>query len=428
MTQSPNDPPSHGDDGGPYRSRLLSFLRRQVLRWRDRSQTIARQASSAGVWGLQLLLYPVYAFFRGGRQGLGSSPAAAPARSLAATEMEPAMVEAVAIVATGLAEKLPPATKIDAIASDRESRQPVAIAADGQVLVLPQALQQELQAALAKLQPQQKGWLTRFVDWMGSGPLARSLDFFGESSSVLQTRRSATAERSLVHLWALPTPEEPFSLQVLLQSAISYFFGPRATQRLETAARDRQQAELETELEVTPVPEPSAFAPWLAYEDLFPASLTPATAAETDLTELPNAEETSTRTTAVSEGLELEGTDLFVSALPPRQEFALSPTQIAEGVESPTVASSSVAETLVPAPPEETEASLDDLDLATVERAADESAEYLNVRAVTSGYAKHPLEAIVGWLDRILSWAETRVATIWQLLRVWVASLFGRDR
>ncbi len=49
-------PPS----ASPYKSRLLSFLNRQSLQWRDRAGSTLRHLKVATEWGIQILIYPVY--------------------------------------------------------------------------------------------------------------------------------------------------------------------------------------------------------------------------------------------------------------------------------------------------------------------------------------------------------------------------------
>ncbi|NEO43957.1 MAG: hypothetical protein F6K55_07390 [Moorea sp. SIO4A3] len=45
---------------GPYRSRLFNFINRQSQRFADQVQRTMRHLKVAGVWGAQILLYPVY--------------------------------------------------------------------------------------------------------------------------------------------------------------------------------------------------------------------------------------------------------------------------------------------------------------------------------------------------------------------------------
>jgi len=52
---------------GPYQSRLFNAINRQRLRWGDRLGRGLRSAQVAAVWGLQMLLYPVYLLTQLGR-------------------------------------------------------------------------------------------------------------------------------------------------------------------------------------------------------------------------------------------------------------------------------------------------------------------------------------------------------------------------
>ncbi|MGK7932535.1 MAG: hypothetical protein AB4041_14030 [Microcystaceae cyanobacterium] len=51
----------------PYQSRLLSFLNRQSLRWRDRFGKTSRRLKVAAEWGVQMLVYPIYVLVQTGR-------------------------------------------------------------------------------------------------------------------------------------------------------------------------------------------------------------------------------------------------------------------------------------------------------------------------------------------------------------------------
>lgn len=52
---------------GRYQSKVFNFLSRQSLRLRDRSAQTWRQAKIAAVWGVQILLYPIYVGFQTAR-------------------------------------------------------------------------------------------------------------------------------------------------------------------------------------------------------------------------------------------------------------------------------------------------------------------------------------------------------------------------
>lgn len=52
---------------GRYQSRFLSFFSQQSLRLQDQSGQLWRQAKLAAVWGVQILLYPLYVAFQTGR-------------------------------------------------------------------------------------------------------------------------------------------------------------------------------------------------------------------------------------------------------------------------------------------------------------------------------------------------------------------------
>ncbi len=46
-----------------------------------------------------------------------------------------------------------------------------------------------------------------------------------------------------------------------------------------------------------------------------------------------------------------------------------------------------------------------------------EEKDYLETNATSSGYVKHPLERILGWLDKIILWIEELIVKIWRWLK-----------
>lgn len=52
---------------GRYRSRLFNFVSRQTRRWIDRGERATRQVTVATVWGVQILVYPIYLLFQSAR-------------------------------------------------------------------------------------------------------------------------------------------------------------------------------------------------------------------------------------------------------------------------------------------------------------------------------------------------------------------------
>lgn len=52
---------------GRYRSRLFNFVSRQTRRWIDRGERATRKVTVATVWGVQILVYPIYLLFQSAR-------------------------------------------------------------------------------------------------------------------------------------------------------------------------------------------------------------------------------------------------------------------------------------------------------------------------------------------------------------------------
>ncbi len=305
---------------GPYRSHLLTLLRRQLLRWQTRSQVALRQVRAAGVWSLQVL-WQSAARLWGGKH---------PSRRLGGREAETTPVDIDRILAT-LRHELETEPPVRAIACDCQSRKLVAIATDNRIVVVPASLQNRLAASVGV---PQKNRLLQL--WAGTRRAA---------ARGLARSNGETTGGIWGNLWSPSTPEAPFSLAALIQGAIAYFFGLRSAPRL-------------TEGERTPAAiEPSGFGAWLSYEDLFPSELPPSNA---------------TSTAAALPASPTLGSDL---------EFFPVATEPAGHLDSAAMAN---------------------------------EPECLEVRAVTQGYIRHPLEIVIGWLDGLLCWLESRAAALWQ--------------
>ncbi|GAB4278842.1 MAG: hypothetical protein Fur0025_05690 [Oscillatoriaceae cyanobacterium] len=54
--------------------------------------------------------------------------------------------------------------------------------------------------------------------------------------------------------------------------------------------------------------------------------------------------------------------------------------------------------------------------------------DFLETRAVVTGYVKHPLELVLEWLDRALVWAETIIGKLWRLGMQWWQGLQNRTK
>jgi hypothetical protein len=52
---------------GRFQSQLFSALSQRSLKWRDRLQRLVRQAKLASLWGVQIVIYPIYVVFQTGR-------------------------------------------------------------------------------------------------------------------------------------------------------------------------------------------------------------------------------------------------------------------------------------------------------------------------------------------------------------------------
>ncbi len=413
-----------------YKSNLLNFLNRQSLRLRDQGHRWLRQLNLTTLWGGQIALYPIYALFQAGRLASRQlqqqvqrvfaqlRPAPEVPADLAITRLLDALnpeqppqnqfrMPRRSPQFTSAIMALPTIERIKAIASNRTTQELQLITEGNTVIPLPPEQQPQLQQRIlweiasywqlwrryqqrqatlqlptdrsAKLaigdRPQLAAptrWFYQLMDWVQQGPLAHRLNWFEETALVPQPRTTwfqphlgQLPSAALIRLdgvksfdWPAWTNQLPQTspLSQWLKAAIAYFFG-RTTPTLSAAPTPPQVADpwdftLDHEAPIEFVAEPASHRPAVEWYVTGRAEALP----------LPSA--------------------------PPRPAL-------------PTTAQSRSTK------PNLTWANVFANDLTTT---------LIDTIATPIGYIQHPLERLLGWLDQVLLWLETRIRQLWQWL------------
>ncbi|MDC0834610.1 hypothetical protein POG22_16595 [Geitlerinema sp. CS-897] len=246
---------------GPYQSRLFNFIADRSLRFGDTAAKAFRHAKLAVQNAAQTLLYPVYAIF----QTIRRSDRQVASGSTAEAEALPQSDTPIRNVLETLDRLEVRETPVCGIASSREDRKMVLVAAENRVLepLSPEKQQQLEDSVLAELSriPQLSPSLSsppvksksrnsfdRLMTWVRGSAIARRLNWFNEAALPATTvnsgvsnsdtraivssqavyeidRRLATLE-SEYFLPIAESPEPPLEkLRHILKAAIDYFFG-----------------------------------------------------------------------------------------------------------------------------------------------------------------------------------------------------------
>ncbi len=413
-----------------YKSNLLNFLNRQSLRLRDQGNRWLRQVKLTTLWGGQIALYPIYALFQAGRLASRQlqqqvqrvfaqlRPATEVPADLAITRLLDALnpeqppqnqfwMPRRSPQFTSAIIALPTIERIKAIASSRATRELQLITEGNTVIPLPPAQQSQLQQRLvweiasywqlwrryqqrqatlqlptdrsAKLaigdRPQLAAptrWFYQLMDWVQQGPLAHRLNWFEETALVPQPRTTwfqphlgQLPSDALIRLdgvtnfdWQAWTNQLPQTspLSQWLKAAIAYFFG-------------------RTPPTLTAAPAPPKIAdPWDFTLD--------------------------------------DANSIEFGAVPlrptPADEWVV--TGRAEAMPLPSVPTRPALPTTA-----QSRSTKPNLTWANV-FANDLTTTLIDTIATPIGYIQHPLERLLGWLDQVLLWLETRIRQLWQWL------------
>jgi hypothetical protein len=247
--------------------------------------------------------------------------------------------------------------------------------ATGTITIAPQLAAPQLATPRPQLAAPTR-WFYQLMDWVQQGPLAHQLNWFDETALVPQPRPELSAphlgrlsRHGLIRLdgvtnfnwrtWANQFPQtSPFTHW--LKAAIVYFFG-RTTPTLTAAP-----------------PLPKTADPWdFTLDDATPIEF------------VPDAPPITT----------------------PAVAWHITGRTAATPLPSATVrhALPSNAQSRTSAKPNLTWANVFANDLTTT---------LIETIATPIGYIQHPLERLLGWLDRLLFWIETQIDHLWQ----WITS------
>jgi hypothetical protein len=357
-----------------YQSQFLTFLNQQTQRLKDQTGLMWRHLKLATVWGSQIVLYPIYALFQATR--------------MANRQLRQAAYRALAL--------LLPATE------SSRSEQPLA---QQDMLTIP-----DRPHLIAPVR-----FFYQLMAWVQQGDIAHQLNLFSETAIVAQPSadwfrpqlgqlpgdgmvlKSADAidwEHVLGNLTSMA------GVSSLIRSAVHHFFG------------HHQPA-------ITAAPKPTELAdPWeseaveITVETVEP-TLTDSIPAENFVTgefvDLHTIETTILASAAATIAASLPiVSETF--ALPSRsfkQKLAGLVKQVRGRISQPQTAPVPTIASLPQAP---TAANLTWQNVFS----SDPTTTWIETVAEPVGYIQHPLERLLGWVDRGFVWIETLIRRLWQ--------------
>jgi hypothetical protein len=178
---------------------------------------------------------------------------------------------------------------------------------------------------------------------------------------------------------------DPFQIQALIQAAIDYFFNqPQEDARLSKSNSSQISLSSSATQKLPAAETPATQAPWLSWDDLY----------------------TETETVNLSD----RSQDARSTSLPPtpkKKPLKLKKPPVRRRL-SPTVAPSPNLTNNEPSSLVQNQPTNSNLEL---------DPDWIETPATPVGYVKHPLVRILEWLDRLILWLESAIATIWRWLR-----------
>ncbi len=378
----------------PYQSRLLNFLNRQGIKWRDSLEVSARKIKTVANWSLQLLLYPVYFLVQTGR--------------LAGHKL---------VYSQGNNFKLPSSTIIESvlgsldepsilgIACNLEDRQLVLTKDQEIIPVSPQdnqplkqriylelveyyrqaRLKKYLDKPLTKLLPKSPNLLPpvrlfwQTLAWVEGGKLATSLNLFNET-------RLVTSQSLQVSLYVNYSSK---ALLELIQAALDYFLSSdRQSTRFPQPSKLYLESKnylkrLNNSLNSDADPFQIKYIIYAALEHFF----------------LQKGQVKRTLLPVASDEAWLSWEELFPIDSLPKEE-----------VVSPVISLPAWEETVIIQASESLVSKPSSLNLEYL-------TDCLETEAKDLGYVEHSLEKSIKWLDRLILWVEESLLRLWRWLR-----------
>jgi hypothetical protein len=445
-----------------YQSQFLNFLNQQTQRLKDQTGLMWRHVKLATVWGSQIVLYPIYALFQATR--------------MANRQLRHAAYRALSLLMPGTDEpktdtaiqkvlgKLDYNATIQAIASDLQTRELCLISTANQTIALAPDQQKSLQHRITveiaeywhrwrQYQRRQAGlqltsraerqlarqtgltitdrpnliapvrFFYQLMAWVQQGDIAHQLNLFAETAIVPQP----SAEWFVPHLGRLPGDavvlmsaaaidwDHVFAnltsmegVSSLIRSAVHHFFGhhqptiaaaPKPTELADPWESSAVEITAET---VEPNPAESFVTGELVDLETLETSVL-ASAAATIAANLPMTSGRSKTIAPETPALPSRSLKQKIAGLVKQVRGRISKAQTAR---VPTISTPSIAS--LPQPP--TAANLTWNNVFS----SDPTTTWIETSAEHIGYIQHPLEKLLGWVDRAFVWVETHVLQLWQ--------------
>ncbi|HAC62379.1 MAG TPA: hypothetical protein DCF68_02295 [Cyanothece sp. UBA12306] len=349
-------PPSSSNT---YKSRLFNFLNRQSVELGDQIYRSARHLKLAAKWGIQLLIYPVY----------------------------------LAVQAGSTARK-----RLAKVTSSHDSS-----------ANLPSLENDKKVAAKNVLPP--VGWFWQTMEWVQTSSLAIKINLFGESSLIVnhQDVEVISIESFLKKEYLQDQNTDPFTIKMLILAAIDYFFyGTNVDQKIQ------ENPQSNSNLPPGNVLFKKIDDPWLSWDDLyqetspniqqisdpqFPPILTQTSAS--------SPEPRKSRQKNVKPQLKNRNRNRNRN----RSKTITKPQPITKKIEKTkhiqkSVTKVSLSYSLSEPQPQDNYQQI--------------SPDWIETKAQSTGYVKHPLVYVLELLDLIILWLEEWIIKFWN----WLGKLF----
>ncbi|NJK99257.1 MAG: hypothetical protein HC910_01345 [Spirulinaceae cyanobacterium SM2_1_0] len=462
----------------PYNSRLLTLLNQQAIGWSDRLSRSARQLQVWLLWSAQILAYPIYLLAQTSRslgRKLGQALGAVPKLPATTAENLPPLPSDAPIQRTLAVIEEPVA--VQGIACAIASRDLVVVTAENQSLnclsqeqqqTLQQALRYELASYYYARQVQQERaqrhqipsaftegdhllptwrWFWQAMRWVQGSPVAIAIDLFDEARLYPRWQPALPVDppAPLPLLPPLPLATTMARLDTILANweARPQQWGQRWQQLPLVRPTNHKPPSVPSQPALA---DPPPKSPWLGWEELYGFAepplpfvlIAPVRDRQHPFPATPAAE-----TQPISDDPWLIWEDTYdgtvglridTSTPPASPQLALAPvpaTTPRSPTLPPTAAMPNPPETPNPdaapvaksVPPVKKSAAETPPDAALEHQPSAKSPptanppDWIEVEAKTSGYVKHPLERLLGWLDALLYWLEEVAIACWRWLQ-----------
>jgi len=200
-------------------------------------------------------------------------------------------------------------------------------------------------------------------------------------------------------------------IQALIWAAIDFFFGSGSNTRIGKDTPSTKSLEFSRRTQLKRIPyrpsqlpntSPTIEDPWLSLSDLFGEVESEAQVQETVATQIPNKVLPENKTSDSLCRKLINGWQRFKPKI--NVVTALVKVRRTNAIAQNSVPNAIATETPEPSP-------------TTNPAQINPTSEWIDVSAIAVGYVKHPLEQILEWLDRAMSWLEKMLFNLWQWLK-----------